>query len=343
MTISRAATNTAANPGPNEPTGVPTPLVSVIIPAFNCGDCLPRAIESVLDQTYPNIECIVVDDGSTDDTAAIARFYGENVKLVSQENSGVSSARNTGIAHANGELIAFLDADDSWHPSKLEKQVQLLQEHREVVLVSTDLMTYSPEHVGGEPPAAAKESYGPGMIEIHSDFLPLFRAPYLGTPSVMVRAQRAKEVGCFDTSLPIGEDVDFYFRMCAGCSYALIRQPLTIIYQRSGSLTRTLPGYRYNLEVIDRLESYYPEFAQSHAEEFSRQRLAVYRRWIDKCLYMGKGQQARTLLRESRQYGRFRYPICLILKSYLALPLAKLRNLAHRPSWMTGITASRGY
>ncbi|PLW81511.1 hypothetical protein CWI75_14840 [Kineobactrum sediminis] len=343
MTVSRATTRTPSNRDANNCKNASEPLVSVVIPAFNCDGCLSRAIKSVLEQTYTHFQCIVVDDGSTDDTAAVAASYGGNVKLVRQENSGVSSARNTGIEHASGELIAFLDADDCWHPSKLEKQVQLLQEHQDVVLVSTDLITYSPERLGSGSLASVTQPYGPDIFEIHSDFLPLFRNPYLGTPSVMVRTHRAREVGGFDTTLPIGEDVDFFFRVCKGRCYAKIRQPLAIIHQRSGSLTRTLPGYRYNLEVIDRLEHNHPLFAHSHAEEFTRQRLSVYGRWIDKCLYMGKGQQARTLLRESKKHGRLEHPSCLILKSYFAQPIAWLRKFARRFSWMTETTASREY
>lgn len=307
-----------------EPPG--QPLVSVIIPAYNCGTYLNRAIDSVLEQTYPRIECIVINDGSTDNTAEVAMSYGGNVELVNQANAGASAARNRGIEAANGSLIAFLDADDCWHPSKLEKQVNLLESHPEVVLVCTDLKTYKPEHANAVDVDTCLDASGTDRHEIHADFLPLFCDPYLGTPSVIVRAERAREIGGFDTTLPIAEDVDFYFRACAGRSYARLKEPLTVIYQRSGSLTRTLPGYQYNLEVIDKVARRNPEFAKLHANEFARQRLLVYSRWIDRSLYAGRGRQARQLLRQSKVHGRLDGFRKIALKSFFAWPLAIMRR-----------------
>src|SRR4051794_36334456 len=102
------------------------PLVSVVIPAWNVEATLGDTLESVARQTYPNIEIIIVDDGSTDATADIAEEYcrrAGNAKLVKQRNRGPAAARNRGIAEARAEWIALLDADDLWHPTKLQKQV----------------------------------------------------------------------------------------------------------------------------------------------------------------------------------------------------------------------------
>jgi len=112
-------------------------LVSVIIPAFNAERYLAMAIESVLQQTYRPIEIIVVDDGSTDGTANLLRRYGSQVHVVTQANTGLAGARNSGLRHARGEFIAFLDADDAWQPAKIERQVALLRERSEYVLVHT--------------------------------------------------------------------------------------------------------------------------------------------------------------------------------------------------------------
>lgn len=336
-------------PEPAEPTPSPRPeaasnkpLVSVIIPAYNCGDCLARALDSVMKQSHSPIECIVVDDGSTDDTAAVARSFGSKVKLIGQANGGASAARNRGIEKASGELIAFLDADDYWHPSKLEKQVRLLQEQPDVVLVSTGFRTYLPGQSSEPGAESSMEPYSPDICEIHADFLTLFRDPYLGTPSVMVRTQRAREVGGFDTTLPVAEDVDFYFRVCSGHSYARIEQALTIIHQRSGSLTRTLPGYQYNLEVIDKVAQRNPEFAQLHADEFAKQRLLIYSRWIEKSLYAGRGREARRLLRESRTHGSLDDGLQLALKSFCAWPLAVMRRWLPKPRPPSGKPTQAG-
>lgn len=102
-------------------------MVSVVIPAFNASQFIKRTIDSVLAQTYRDFELIVVDDGSTDSTAEIVKNYGSTVRYILQENAGDGPARNTGIAAANGEWIAFLDHDDEWLPEKLELQTALLE------------------------------------------------------------------------------------------------------------------------------------------------------------------------------------------------------------------------
>lgn len=99
------------------------PLVSVVIPTFNRAYCLPDTIKSVLNQTYKNIELIIVDDGSTDDTREILKQFKDKVNYIYQENAGLASARNKGLECCNGELIALLDSDDIWYEDKLRRQV----------------------------------------------------------------------------------------------------------------------------------------------------------------------------------------------------------------------------
>ena len=103
-----------------------SPLVSVIIPAYNREDTIARCIDSVLTQTHKPLEVIIVDDGSTDQTVKVIQRYGERVTLICQPNGGPSAARNTGAALAKGEIISFLDSDDTWKPEKLARQVMLM-------------------------------------------------------------------------------------------------------------------------------------------------------------------------------------------------------------------------
>src|ERR1039457_5929793 len=103
-------------------------LVSVIMPTYNRGYVVGEAIESILNQTYDNIEVVVVDDGSTDNTQEKLKEYGDRIRVVYQRNSGPAAARNRGIRAARGEIIAFLDSDDVWLPTILERQVSLLQQ-----------------------------------------------------------------------------------------------------------------------------------------------------------------------------------------------------------------------
>ena len=134
------------------------PLVSVVIPTYNCAHYLPAALESVLAQDYDPMEIIVVDDGSTDETQAVLQRYPE-VTCIRQANGGLSNARNTGINAARGEWIALLDADDIWPPGKLEEQMQILVAHPEVALLFGDTRRFSDD---GWIEAPMLERYGMG-------------------------------------------------------------------------------------------------------------------------------------------------------------------------------------
>src|SRR5918993_3371746 len=113
------------------------PLVTVVIPCYNQAHFLGEAIESVLSQSYPNFEVVVVDDGSTDDTSEVASRYPQKVRLIRQENRGLAGARNTGIGHARGEYLVFLDADDRLLPEALEAGGRELEAHPECAFVSS--------------------------------------------------------------------------------------------------------------------------------------------------------------------------------------------------------------
>ncbi|MDZ7957758.1 MAG: glycosyltransferase family A protein [Aulosira sp. DedQUE10] len=117
------------------------PLVTVVIPVYNCAKFLSEALDSVFAQIYRPIEVIVVDDGSTDDSADIVRDYPE-VRYFYQLNQGVSVARNLAIAAAKGEFIAFLDADDTWKPNKLSIQISYMLEHPDVGITATHALSF---------------------------------------------------------------------------------------------------------------------------------------------------------------------------------------------------------
>jgi glycosyltransferase involved in cell wall biosynthesis len=121
------------------------PLVSVIIPAFNCARYVEDAVESVLNQTYRRFEIIIVNDGSTDDTGSRLKKYKDRVQVVTQENQGSSKARNVGLGLSRGDHVAFLDADDRWRPEKLEWQLACFREIGDVGMVFTDFSAIDPD------------------------------------------------------------------------------------------------------------------------------------------------------------------------------------------------------
>jgi len=121
------------------------PDVSVVIPAYNAAWCVAKAIESVLVQEGADFEIIVVDDGSTDDTAAVLARYGDAIRVVRQRNQGLSAARNAGIRAAQGEFVAFLDADDWWLAGKLGQQLALMHTRPELGFCSTAARVEDPD------------------------------------------------------------------------------------------------------------------------------------------------------------------------------------------------------
>ena len=170
-------------------------LVSVIIPVYNCEDFLAEAIESVLAQTYRPIEVIVVDDGSTDQSADIARSYKE-IQYIYQPNQGAAVARNTGLAAAQGEFIAFLDADDVWLPNKLEVQVGYLIEHPRAGFTLCRIQGFVDPMV----------NLPPGVTDV-----PLMREQ-IHLMSMVARREIFKRVGDFDPSYRIAQDFDWVTR-----------------------------------------------------------------------------------------------------------------------------------
>src|SRR5690348_13015928 len=118
--------------------------ISTIIPAYNAAKMIGRALDSVLAQTHLSDEILVIDDGSQDNLPDAVAGYGNQVTLIRQANGGAASARNRGIDQAQGDLIAFLDADDFWEPTKLERQLEVFQKHQEIGLVASRHFSQEP-------------------------------------------------------------------------------------------------------------------------------------------------------------------------------------------------------
>jgi glycosyltransferase involved in cell wall biosynthesis len=217
----------------------PSPLVSVVIPAYNAAWCVRKAIDSVLTQDFHDFEIIVVDDGSTDDTASVLAAYGDTIRVVSQRNGGLSSARNSGIRVARGELVAFLDADDWWLPGKLARQIALMRAHPGIGFSSTSARV---EHPGGQVLTLWRCAQWEGSFLVH-----LFgsNADVAGSGSaVIVRRVLFDRVGEFDEALRSLEDIDMWMRLAAVTGYACLDEPLAVILKRPGSMSRNLDVMR---------------------------------------------------------------------------------------------------
>lgn len=186
--------------------------ISVIIPGYNAGAWIRRAIESVLNQTVRPAEVIVVDDGSTDDTALLVQDYGVLVRYIRQQNAGPSAARNLGASRAESEWIAFLDADDEWLRYKMERQLSVMREHPDLkwcvaavcLKDKRDAVLYSP------PLWSAQDRSGQTRVDYFSAVLS--RAQFI-TSGFIVHRSLLEESGGFDPEMRGGEDVDLWCRI----------------------------------------------------------------------------------------------------------------------------------
>jgi glycosyltransferase involved in cell wall biosynthesis len=197
--------------------------VSVVIPTYNYGRFLGEAIESVLAQTCKPAEVIVVDDGSTDETATVVESFSERgVRYIRQENAGVCAARNRGVAESTGELIAFLDADDTWDATKLEKQIARFAADPEVGLVHCGTCVF--DGATGATLQLQIEGAEDGVVE---DLL-LWQKPGMPGPggTIMVPKSTFTKVGGFDIRMKCGEDWDFCYRVARVAKVAFVAEPL---------------------------------------------------------------------------------------------------------------------
>ncbi|MBI9087772.1 MAG: glycosyltransferase [Desulfobacterium sp.] len=197
-----------------------TPLVSAIIPTFNRGWILKEAVQSVLDQKYHPLEIIVVDDGSTDDTREILHSFGDGITVLFQENRGVSAARNLGIKHSHGELIAFLDSDDLWTPDKIARQVDFFCNNPDAVICQTEEIWI---RNGKRVNPKNKHKKLSGMI-----FEPSLELCLVSPSAVMIQRSLFELKGFFDEALPACEDYDLWLRIATTHAIDLIDRACTV-------------------------------------------------------------------------------------------------------------------
>lgn len=187
------------------------------MPAYNARPFIEDAIRSVLNQDYPNLELVVVDDGSKDGTPDAAEQFGSRVKVLRQDNSGPAAARNSGIAAARGDFITFLDADDVWLPGKVSMQVQYLQHHPDVGVVFGGFLHWCPQPDGSYLAAPAPVNLGSPLklVPEHSGWIykDILLDSVICIITAMVRRSVIETVGVFDESLRTGEDYDFWLRV----------------------------------------------------------------------------------------------------------------------------------
>lgn len=263
--------------------------VSVVIPTHNRAHLLARALDSVLAQTLPALEIIVVDDGSTDDTRGlVAERYPQCIYL-KQPQTGVSAARNAGIQAASGDWIAFLDSDDAWLPGKLEAQRDCLAAHPGVRLCHCEEIWI---RQGRRVNPMRKHAKAGGWI--YQRCLPLC---VISPSAALLHRNLLEDVGGFDESLPACEDYDLWLRICAQESVAFVEQPQIEKYGgHDDQLSQRYWGMdRFRIQALEKM--------LQKTDLTPSDRSATLQALIGKCDIFAKGAAKRNKLDEARLYG----------------------------------------
>jgi len=297
------------------------PLVSVIIPTFNRAEILCSTVESVIRQTYQNIEIIVVDDGSTDETQDKLVPYRDKIRILRQENSGPSHARNRGIEIANGEIVAFLDSDDTWLPTKIERQVSLFQEAGESVaccLCNAIIRDSSSREKLSFDLSPLKTSVYDGIWLNPAQVLATRCVVF--TQAIAIRRDALLKVGLFDESLLLMEDYEMALRLSFQGPWVYTKEPL-VIYNRSfeGLSDQARTARKY---FLDSLAGLYEKTLQNDQLKCEKTR-----KWLERGL--------RMVRRESRVLPTSKTCLSLqALEARIVHDLTRIQNsLFRRSPW----------
>lgn len=277
------------------------PLVSAIVPAFNAERYVGEAIDSILAQSYPNIEILVVDNASTDNTAAIIKRYGERVTYLHQAKKGPAAARNQGLMQSRGDFIAFLDADDLWLPEKTERQIRYLVDHPEVGVCYSHY-----EFIDSESrphPFKAR----PQMLNGWAFEALLKLQLHVGIGTTMIRRSCIDDVGMLDENLITAEDTNFFIRLAKNYQFGYLRGPVARYRIHQDSLTKTDGVRRGTFKSLDYLVDRYSELHPSRsslmAEAYAVRHLARGKRGFYRGDYADARQHARKAIKYKPSLG----------------------------------------
>lgn len=232
------------------------PLVSVVIPAFNDARYIRQAIESVLAQTHRALDIVVVDDGSTDETLEIVNGFGPAVRVFTQQNRGAAAARNRALREVRGEYVAFLDADDFWHPRKLEAQLRHLRGCGACVAVYCNKV----EIRGGRAEPFQTGSCTDAELDTLSTnakdsgwlYLELLRDSVVHTSTVLATREALERVGSFDESLRKGQDLEFWLRLSRLGPIHRLETVLSAYRVHGASISHRVMPTNYHALVLER-------------------------------------------------------------------------------------------
>lgn len=236
--------------------------ISVIIPAYNSAAFITDAVRSILDQSQPVNEIVIVDDGSTDATQTVVESLSGPIIYIKQPNQGPSTARNTGIDAAKNDWIAFLDADDQWTPNKIERQLNVLQNYPELVLIAGDMAEIdNDDHILTES-VLDKHHLLRKFQELENRPIPnalaeLVTKNFIPTGTVLVKKSALLEAGCFNPSIRFGEDLECWSKIAAKHPIACMSDILMLRRQHGNNATQlTAPLLNDLARVMTSIRNY---------------------------------------------------------------------------------------
>lgn len=246
------------------------PLVSVVIPAYNCEKYIKETIFSVLNQTYSNIEVVLVDDGSTDRTAEIVQQIAEkDSRLIYmwEKNAGVSAARNKAIRNSKGEFTALLDHDDLWLPQKLERQIPIFNNNSKTALVFSDAYYFDDDH-----PVLfnhfSKNKPCRGKV-----FRELFRRNFIPCLTVVLKTKILEGSGYFAEDMDICEEYDLFLRIAYRYEVDYINMPLAKYRVHETNFSKNVElGIKEGFMLIQNCIHLIPDFEQAFSKELAEKR-----------------------------------------------------------------------
>lgn len=230
------------------------PEISIIIPSYNSGKHLTETIDSILAQTFRDIELIVVDDGSSDQTPALVKTYGASVRLIEQPNAGVCVARNRGLSEASGRFICFMDHDDYWFPEKLQRQLEVFKTHPEAGVVYSSFIEWHADEDGQFPaPSSFAPTDSPEAIDAEFSgwiYHLLLLDCWVLTSTAMIRAEVLEKCGGFDATLPFSEDWDLWLRIAQAFPIFKLQRPTTLYRQHRQQGNRVVRDVDYRTRLL---------------------------------------------------------------------------------------------
>jgi glycosyltransferase involved in cell wall biosynthesis len=305
------------------------PRVSVVIPAYNSAAHIVEALASVRRQTLPVQEIIVVDDGSVDETAALAAASG--ARVITQENAGPAAARNVGIRACDLEWVAFLDADDLWMEEKLERQFQTIRRTQDAGMVCSNYLFFDEN---GTHRKTGFESVGRARLGETIEAR-LLRGMFMLTSTVMVRRELLMSDTLFDVTMRCAEDYELFLRLVMRTSVAVVDEPLVAYRRHANSVTTNLDQDVHAREQLRRLCAARPErYPAGAATLFARQEVARITYAASLALRAGNFPSARARARKSlRRGGTIAAVTIWLIAGICDTPLGRIFHHAARCLW----------